>query len=308
MSVIFSVLCSFTAPVFASSSSWHGRILRADDETSMTFEQLTSALSTAEIVVLGEKHYTPALQAAQGEIIKAVVREQRREGNFTTAWEFLNASSQEETKHLFSLVVSGKITAVQFLEMTQGADSSSYAPVIEATKELGGDFIGVNLSRQEKSPVSRGGIGAADPKLIPPGFAYGSPGYHERFVDIMSAHVPPEKMQNYYDAQCLTDDVMAYQLIQSSTKPLRFLVVGSFHSDYFDGTVGRITARAPGQRTVTIRLIDASDYTQAELQEGFRDPKYGALADYLYFVNEPSEAPRLSRSMSQNVQDFLGIR
>jgi carotenoid cleavage dioxygenase-like enzyme len=63
--------------------------------------------------------------------------------------------------------------------------------------------------------------------------------------------------------------------------------VGGFHSDFGDGVVKRLRLRSGGARVRTIRFVDASLYTEAELRSLRQDPVYGILADYLYYVNEP---------------------
>ncbi|MCM2278124.1 MAG: ChaN family lipoprotein [Oligoflexia bacterium] len=287
-------LAAFSAEP-ARAASWHGRIFDVKGgQLEIGSAALAGRLARARNVVLGEKHDTPAVQAAQAEIMESVIGEAGRRDDFTLAWEFLNVSGQRVTEEAFSRFVAGEIGVAELLSRIQGHEGYlNYSPVLEATKRLGGRLIGVNLTRAEKAPVTRGGIGAADPALVPPGFALGSGGYRERFTETMREHVPPEKIENYFAAQCLTDDVIAFHLLQDSASPLNFLVIGSFHTDYFDGTVERLKLRAPDQLTLTVKLVDASDYAEGELLSLLTDARYGEIADYVYFVNEPSsEASR----------------
>lgn len=273
----------------ANAEQWNGKIIRTQDMQEVTQEQMISDLATAENIVMGEKHYTAPVQQTEGMIIAEVVKLLDRQTSFTTAWEFLNWTDKTRTERLFSSFVNGEITAIEFLKQALGgSNGDDYTPVLEATKTAEGQFIGINISRQDKAPVVQGGIQSADPKLIPPGFDFGSPEYHDRFVKFMSGgHAPPDKIENYYAAQCLTDDTMAYQLLEQSSNNLRFIVAGSFHTDFFDGFVARLKIRAPGDIIRTVRIIDASDYTEAELLNIAIDEQYGKLADFVYFVNEP---------------------
>ena len=298
-----------TLPAFAAES-WNGRIIRASDQTQISQAQLVTELSAANHIVMGEKHYTPAVQNAQAGIISGVVQLTGQQNNFTTAWEFLHASQQKMVQALFARFVAGEITAKDFLDYTQGPSEQNvtYAPVLEVTKTLGGNILATNLTRQEKSPVVKNGIGAVDPALLPPDFEMGSEGYHQRFVDIMgqAGHATPAQIENYYAAQCLTDDVIAWHVVTDSTHSLKFLVVGSFHTDYFDGTVARIKIRAPGLKTASVTIVDASDYEEKDLEMVARDQKYGDLADYVYFVNEPSTAEyRILNTQTKKVKQFL---
>lgn len=291
--LVFTVgVLSLTVSCLAFSS-WNGRILEVSLQRDISIKELTTALGKTRTIILGEKHNAPAVQLAQSLIIENVVKAGRKEGLFITAWEFLNYTDQEKINAAYARFVSGELDALGFLIETQGKSSnSSYIPVLETTKALQGRMVGVNLSREAKEPVVKGGINALDPKYLPPDFAVGSAGYHQRFVEIMSDHTPPKTIENYYAAQCLTDDVMAYTLQPYVDTPLLFLITGSFHADYYDGVVNRLNIRLLDKSMAIIRFIDASDYDEKELKETFsqilHDKTYGNIADYVYFVNEPA--------------------
>lgn len=192
------------------------------------------------------------------------------------------------TNSLFAKVKNSEITSEEFLIQTQGkTPTSTYATVIDVTAELGGNLLGMNLSRAEKDPVTKNGIEAIDPKLLPPGFDYGTPGYFERFQEIMQGHATPEQVKNYYASQCVVDDVMAYHLLKDSNQDLAFLIAGSFHTDFYDGAVNRMKVRNNQLSLATVKIVDASDYSESELMEVLHDDKYGDVADYIYFVNSP---------------------
>jgi hypothetical protein len=161
------------------------------------------------------------------------------------------------------------------------------------TRAHGGRFLGVNLSREEKAPAVEKGLSGMDPALVPPGFALGGADYFKRFHEAMAAHAPtPEKLQNYYVAQCLTDDAMAYHIAEHTGTERNFLITGSFHMEYNDGVVTRLKARLPGKQVVTVRILDTSDYIEEELDGLIKDKSYGPTADYLMFVEEPFVAQK----------------
>lgn len=299
--LLFAVIAlSFSASSFASRS-WNGRIFQVSSQKDISINELVAGLAEATTIVLGEKHNTPAIQLAQASVIDSVVKATHKEGHFITAWEFLNYTDQEDINAAYMRFLSGTIDALGFLIETQGTTSNdSYIPILETTKSLQGNIIGVNISREAKKPVLKGGIGALDIKYLPPNFAMGSVGYRQRFIEVMNDHVPPDLLENYYAAQCLTDDIMAYRLQGYSDASLTFLITGSFHTDYYDGVIGRINIRLPNKSIAVVRLIDASDYDESELNETFskilHDDTYGDIADYVYFVNEPTQAKRQSYS------------
>jgi uncharacterized iron-regulated protein len=279
----------FAQDASAATRSWDGLILEAQSQRPVDLNELSLNLVFARTVVLGEKHNTVAIQLAQAKVMDSVIALAPQD-RFTTAWEFLNHTSQNQIAAAFDRYKIGQIDAAEFLVQTQGNSKYiNYAPILEVTKKRNGQLIGVNLSRADKEPVVQGGLSNAKPGTVPADFELGGSGYYERFKKTMEGHATPEQLDRYYAAQCLTDDMMAVQLIADQLSARRFLVVGSFHSDYFDGTVARLMKRAPDQVIATVKFVDASDYTEAELNSIAIDPKYGPIADFVYFVNEPTQ-------------------
>lgn len=289
MGIFHFLLCVVVIlPFSAGAVTWNGRIEEGFTGTAVTAQGVADRLADSDFVVLGEQHDVAAIQNAQAAMI-AEISGRRGDRTFSTAWEFLDAKEQPRIQEAFDAFNSGSIDSNEFLVRTQGsARYKNYAPILEVTRLLGGGFLGVNLSRQDKESVVRGGLAAALPGTVPTGFGMEFGGYFERFKKAMEGHATPEQLSNYYAAQCLTDDVMAYHLIQSRPdSELRFLVVGGFHSDFGDGVVKRLRLRSGGARVRTIRFVDASLYTESELRSLRQDPDYGVLADFIYYVNEP---------------------
>jgi uncharacterized iron-regulated protein len=282
---LFLLMMAAISVARAGQKNVPGKIVKSSTASEISLEELAKEISGANIVVLGEEHYSLPIQASQARIIKALVKASGAKGNFTTAWEFLDAADQKFTDHIYKQLRLGNIDAYDFLDELFGeASSLSYAPIIGATNDLGGRLIGVNISRLQKRPVSQKGISAADPKIVPPGFALGSKRYFERFKEGARHHAQNDtQLKNMFDAQCLTDEVMAYNLLADKAK-LKFLVVGSFHSDFYDGVVARLQARSPGSKIVNIRFMDVSEYREDEIPAILHSLQYGRLADYVYFV------------------------
>lgn len=298
--VMFSGASSFAAfnPI---PSQWNGKIMKVQTGETLTLSQLSQQLSDnpaqkVRNIVMGELHYNPPVQSAEGDIMRAVVTADSIQNQFTTAWEFLETDSDSKIQSLFQSFVNNLITGPALIQGIFGRDlETPYLPMLEVPKDLGGQLLSTNLSHAQKDPVVQGGLSAIDPSLIPPGFAMGGKSYFDRFAVAMQGHSTPAQLQNYFAAQCLTDDVIAYNLLQNETRATRFLVVGSFHTDYKDGLIARLEARAPNDLTTVIRWIDMSQFTVSQvttdLPAMINDPKYGEIADYVYFVNEPTADP-----------------
>jgi len=243
---------------------------------------LEVALSKAGQVVLGEKHYSAPVQAEEAALFKTFAESRR--SAVTLAWEFLNWSDHQTTQQLYKSFSQGLIDSTAFIEGVFGpkAPEIGYAPLFDALKKEGGYLLETNLSRAEKAPVVSNGLTALDPALLPPGFQLGSDLYLERFTDAMGGHVSdPAKMKNYFAAQCLVDDVIAYHISKDAQGDGTFLVIGNFHTQYGEGVVARLRARTPTQTQLVIQVSEASEYPEATRSDAFHSARYGKIADYV---------------------------
>jgi len=270
----------------AQQGLWHGRIMTPGQDRIMSSEELFQHLADSDVIVMGEKHYTAAVQSMEAAILRGTMSAATEQTHMTVGWEFLNRRDRAQIDQLFDQVSNGSLTPEDFVSQTQNTPNAVvYAPVIAAVRNLRGSLLPTNLSRAEKAPVTQGGITALDPALLPPGYGEGSDHYRQRFREAMGDHVPADKIANYFDAQCLTDDVMAWSLEEGTG--LKFLIAGSFHTDYRDGAVERLKTRLPTAVIKSVTIIDAADFAEPDLLPLLIDSRWGPLADYVVFVNEP---------------------
>lgn len=285
---IFTVLVSNLAFAY----SWNDRVFRVSDKTEINYGDFIRDVSSYRYIIMGENHITSEVQNVEAKTITDVVNLKKE--NFVFAWEFLAHSQQPVVEKLWDSFVNGKITGEDFIKMTLvNPANNTYIPVLKAVAQNGGKLIGLNLTREEKAPVTKGGIKAADPNLVPQGYERGGANYYTRFRDTMGDHTTPDKISNYFDAQCLTDDVMANELSKISADKV-FVVAGHFHTDYFDGFVNRANVRIPNENKIVIRILDASEFKDEEIMDQLSHPQYGLVADYVYFVKEPIAASKKS--------------
>jgi uncharacterized iron-regulated protein len=294
--VLALVTAAFSGAPAMAATPWSGRVYDVSRQAFLTDAEIHAQLAGVEILVLGEKHDTPSVQLQQARAISETLQANPAAiGRWVLGWEFLNRRDQLAINEAWNLVNVDQISVNDLLDRFMGKGRSrSYAPILEMGVRYAGELRGLNLARDEKAPVVKGGLEALDPSILPPGFAMGGDGYRERFDAVMGGgHATPEQIGRYFQAQCLTDDVMAFELLKG-VPALRVLVNGSFHSDYFDAAISRIRARDAVSRLLSIRFIDASDYSEAELSPDLKlaepvvDSKYGALADWIWFAGEPS--------------------
>ncbi|OFZ23037.1 MAG: hypothetical protein A2X94_13035 [Bdellovibrionales bacterium GWB1_55_8] len=287
MKLKFMVVCMLALLTTTSPAGDLGQDPRIIDTAgnAVSIDQLGNALSDADIVVLAEKHHSADVQRAEAEVIRTVIRARKSKGldvGFTTAWEFLNYTDKRGIEAHFSAFREDRITKPELLRALGNDQADTYIPILEATRDLGGELMGVNLPRKYKAPVVKSGISAADRNIIPPGFQMCDERYFERFESALEeqshSHTKSGSVRNLFAAQCLTDDVIAYRLLED-TATLKFLVVGSIHADFGQGTVQKLRARAPDKKTQVVRFFAESEETNDF------DQRPG-IAEYVFYLNE----------------------
>lgn len=284
MQNFFLGLMTMIVGLSVNTSAQAETIYDVREKRPLTRYELLTRLETVDEVIVGEKHNTPKIQSAQARLLDEWVS--IRGKSFTFAWEFLNWSEREKIETAFVDFTAGRSDGAAFLQTVFASPTreASYLPLLNVTARLGGQLMATNLSRAEKAPVVRGGIAALDPALLPPDFEMGSENYRARFIEAMGGHGGPA-MDNYFAAQSLVDDVVAYHLTNDVSTELAFLVIGDFHTSYFDGTYARLQARAPAKSRILVHISDRSDYRDDEWETILHHPVYGDIADVVIFAD-----------------------
>lgn len=285
----FCLLLLFGArPIFGDVLSWNQSVWVPATKQKLTLEQQRDLLREAETVVIGEEHYNIAVQAGEAALIDLIGS--LDEAELLVGWEFLNTIDRLRISEIYHQYQEEELSTDELLRQLfpQGNPPQEYAVVLEASRRQRALLLPTNLSRAQKSPVTRGGIEALDPNLKPKDFELGGAFYFERFKETMGTHPLPYPLENYFAAQSLTDEVMASELLATPTQGRRLLIIGSFHGDYRDGVVQNLERRSSPKEGVTyVKVLDASRYSEKEVFDLFFHPRYGPIADLLYIVNEP---------------------
>ena len=151
-----------------------------------------------------------------------------------------------------------------------------------------GRTYGLNFPRRLSGKVAQGGLEALSPdeqKLLPPNFQLGADTYFERFSETMKGHVSEEKIKNYFAAQSLWDDTMAWragEVMAANPDQILMILVGDFHVAYQDGLVARLRARGV-QNILSISQVSTTGMTPDEKAETLNPhTRYGARADFIF--------------------------
>lgn len=271
----------FTALIQTACAS--ERIIEVLTKREIAREELVEKMALVDEVVVGEKHDTASIQNSEAKLFADFARVKRERVTF--AWEFFNWSEKAKIDEAYAKFSDEKLSSDEFLKAVFGEKSPNltYAPLMDVVKAAGADLLATNLTREEKAPVSKAGIGALDPKLLPPGFEVGGSAYYDRFVEAMGGHGDPAKLPNYFAAQSLVDDVVALHLAGDRSTQSVFLVIGEFHSRYFDGVWKRLEKRSNAKTRMLVQIANPSDESDWSLV--LNHPKFGPLADYLILTD-----------------------
>lgn len=261
------------------------QVYDVNNKTFLSLENFYSLLSEKQYVVMGEFHNDPIIQSAEGEIIEKVAQEKKVPGTFSLMWEFLDFTEQKSIALNFEAFKNDSLSAEDLISNTAGKNNLDYVFMMEAIKKVNGDLIALNLPRSLKQEVIKNGLSAIDQNLVPKSHYLGGANYYSRFSEAMGGHLPSSKLDAYFLAQSLTDSVMANYVIEES-RDLNFIVAGSFHTDFFDGTVEKM--KKLGARDVALlKLVNEKNITPEERSLYILgDSIYGNFSDYVIFCGE----------------------
>ncbi len=265
------------------------KIFDTNKEKYIEFQEMIQEIPANSNVVLGEYHYQKSIQLMQGKIIQQVVKYHNAQKQFSVGWEFLNFYENTFIQPLIGQYKNGLLSDKNLIdELFMGTNNSNnylYLPIFQTIKELDGDFYGLNVGRNIRAKVVKEGIDSINQSMVPANYKLGSDLYFTRFKEAMGGgHTPDHLILPYFTAQSLTDSVMAYHLLENSKHNLTFTVVGSFHSDYFLGYIGQLSALS-GYKIINIKIVETSDLSDSEINQLVTpSPIYGKIADYIVFT------------------------
>lgn len=271
----------------------HEAIWDVKAQAWITPKRLAAKLTPGHVVILGEEHANDQnigdidlLQHHDNHIrLMGLVAEGRR--TVSVGLEFLPYTAQQGLDDL----LSGEISEAVFKNLVgwSGGAFSIYYEKMATPVILGGKTVGLNIPRRLARKVSKHGpnsLNSVDRAIIPDSWQWGAPSYFERFSETMNGHVAPEKIRNYFWAQTLWDDTMAWrtaEFMKDNRTHVFHVVVGAFHAEYKDGLPARMAAL--GLKHVKVILqepVENWDLTELA-KRTIPDAKYGHRADFLWF-------------------------
>lgn len=277
MKILF-ILCVLSFQAVSAASQYFD----TKNGLFITQEELFNSIPKTAIFVLGEYHNDETIQNEQAAFIKSHIKTNDI-GSFGIFWEFLNHLDQRKINFLQLKMRAGMISSKELIQKIFGEQNQSYAPIIDLINKQYGHLFGINIPRKIKQQVIKEGLGSIDQDLIPPHHYTGDENYLARFTMAMGGHVPADMVEKYFLAQCLTDSIMADQIAENHHRT-SYVIAGSFHTDFYNGTVARLRPLT-GSEVITFKFVNMSK-TDSNEQEKLKngDEAYGHYADYIVFA------------------------
>ena len=280
LNTLFAVIISAILPLSVSAQIFEGET-NAQIELNKVIEQI----KPGQILVIGEMHGLKPVHDQQMGILQAL----RAQGlKVAVGMEFFNYTDSA----LISSFRKGELSEEDFKTAIKWGsnDFSLYGPQLL----FGEEGFGINMPRAVTSQISKNGLSSLTPEqqlLMPPNFELGNEGYMRRFNEAMGGHMPPEKFANYFAAQSVWDETMAWQALNFVEKNPDFvyvIIVGEFHVAYGGGLPDRLRARLDGlscRLTVDIKTI-SQVYTEGLTEDEIKQqiapsPVDGKRADWI---------------------------
>lgn len=274
---------------------------------NVTFDDLVSRISSADVVFFGEQHDDPETHRVELGLLDAIGRSGRP---VILSLEMF----ERDVQAVLNDYLAGRMTETEFLAKSRPWDRyiTDYRPMVELAKAKGWAVVASNIPRPMASAVGRKGLAALDTLTSTErGWAARDiqcpdDAYRARFMQTMTGHssgaaspspgdtLPTAVASRFYFAQCIKDETMAEAIVAARERgPAGAIVVhydGAFHSDYRQGTVDRVRRRAPNLRLTVLTAVPVIDQSSATLAD------HAGRADYIIFTKRiPPKPPAPSR-------------
>jgi uncharacterized iron-regulated protein len=279
----------FVVSVMLFSLMAKAQVYDGNTTAQIELNEVLDQIKPGTILVVGEMHGLKPVHDQQMSILQGL---RDRGLTVSTGMEFFNYTDQS----LIQSFRSGDISQADFKKaINWGAmDFSLYGPQLL----FGDGGIGLNMPRSVTSTISKNGLAALSPEqqaLMPPNFELGNDGYKRRFLEAMGGHMAPEKFANYFAAQSVWDETMAWQALEFMKKNkdhVFVIIVGEFHVAYGGGLPDRLQSRmnqmemCQDLKIKTISQIYTEDMTAEDLQTAIAPSAVdGKRADFIMLAH-----------------------
>ncbi|MCB0368558.1 MAG: ChaN family lipoprotein [Bdellovibrionales bacterium] len=249
-----------------------------------SLEKALSHVVPGNILIIGEKHGNAHAQKQQLQILQ----ELRNRGlKVSVGMEFLSYLTQNSLDQYRE----GKIDESGFLKaVSWGSPSFDFYKdqVLFPNLADSETTIALNAPRNLTGKVAQQGFESLNDEekyFLPPQFQLGRDSYKLRFKEVMPHLQDPLKLDNYFAAQSIWDDTMAWtasEFIKKHQDQVLVIIVGEFHVEYGGGLPDRLKNRGISE-VFTITQLDHLDYSNEELIQALVPSyEFGPRSDYIW--------------------------
>ncbi|MEM7247595.1 MAG: ChaN family lipoprotein, partial [Acidobacteriota bacterium] len=250
-----------------------------------SLDQLLDSLTRADVVFLGETHDDETTHRVEQAIFEGLL--ERRSGKVVLALEMFERDVQDD----LDAYLHGSIDETTFLERARPWRNyrTAYRGLIETARKAGAPVMASNFPRPLLRRMRMEGeavldaLEGSEARQAPRELHPNTPAYWERVDNAIRGHVgmtPSADDDRLTSTQSLWDNTMGETCADAlDTHPghLVLHVNGSFHSNYWDGTVHQLKTRKPDARVLTIAVQPTSHPAVA-------DPSGPPVADWVVFA------------------------
>ena len=243
-------------------SRW--RVYDTTADRSVSWKQMASRLSAADVVFAGEFHDDPQTHRAELALLETLAGSWKQ--SLTLALEMLERDSQPA----LDSYLAGTIDEATFAKTARlwPNYATDYRPMVEFARARKIPVLASNAPGPVVKRVGKEGIAkvlatltdAEKPLIAATVSTPTSDAYEKRFADVMGgagAHgsdsMEPAMVRRFYEAQCVRDDTMAETITTTLNGGRKVLHInGSFHSDAGLGTAQRVLWRRPLRTSIAV--------------------------------------------------------
>ena len=281
-----------TLPLLAQTVSDQNFRAFDGNGAAVDLDKITAALTTADVVFLGEQHDDPTAHALETEILRRAFERYGKTRAVAVSMEMFERDAQPVLdEYLQDLINESNFVQASRAWNNYAAD---YKPLVEFAKANKLPVIAANAPRRYVNRVSRLGreslnqlSALAKSQIAPLPYAQASDVYAKKFAGLMGGM--PSHSSNLLDAQSLWDATMAYSIAEHLKKQPTALVVqinGSFHSENRLGAPEHLLRYRPNIKIVVVTMISDKSFPN------FDQPTQQNSGDFVIVTN-----PNLPRTM-----------
>lgn len=242
------------------------------DGQALSADALAGLVNKYDVVIFGEYHDNTLLHALELDLLRGAFKEKPR---IALSLEMFERDVQETLDGY----LRSTLTEKDFLEGSRPWKNyqEDYRPLVEFAKDNALSVLAANIPRHIASHYAKNGtldgISSKDAAFLPKVHLTPKGEYWRKFEAVMKENigdampVAPDKIFNYYQAQCLKDDTMAESIAQYATAHRGIPIIhfqGNFHSLGRLGMTEKLEQLSPGLKIAVITPIYVETFADME--------------------------------------------